>query len=145
MIARQAAADAATLRSLLDACTEGWAWDARTLVRGLAQVQASLPWCTEGRAFSQTRDIRWQRRSERFDVLLLTLTEPLPAGFVPLLPAPDQVWQTQPTALCWQVAPVPMPGVPDATYPATAFLAPDGSIQFVALIDSTAGGRDDAG
>lgn len=137
-IYRHPDANIATLRRVLEGCTIGWAWDARTLVQGMAQVHASLKICTEGRACGATREVRWRRSGEQVDLLLLTLTEEPPAEFVPLLPAPDTPWRTDEVDYRWQVAPIPN-GANDTIYSAIHFIAPDGSIQFVALTDRRKG------
>jgi hypothetical protein len=114
-------------------------------VPDLAEVRETLLHYTDGRAFGPTGEVRWRcTADDTFDMLLLTLDATPPAGFVPLLPAPGVPWRIMPTCVRWQV--LSLPGATDdQDTPATAFLAPDGSIQFVALIASSTGGSNDPG
>jgi hypothetical protein len=98
----------------------------------------------EGRALRQGIEIRWKAiapreqetasSAKRYDVLLLsTRAQSLP-GFIPI-PPDGAPWHIETTSIHLQ-HPLGEPAGPDQDElrAAASFIAPDGSIQFVALI-----------
>jgi hypothetical protein len=91
----------------------------------------------EGRVCHTDVEIRWRRThdGDSYDVLVLALAEQRLDGFTPLRDG-DSAWHVQTGSYLLQ------PPFDVAAYQrATAFLAPDGSTQFVALIGDTDGPR----
>jgi hypothetical protein len=127
-IYRHPKATAEELRALVGAGGLGWAWTpAQMYMRGGGRNDDLLQG-DEGRACPGAVEVRWRRAGDRYDVLLLALDERQPAGFEPLLAA-GAGWRVRRVAYLLQ------PPFNNARYErATAFLAPDGSTQFVALI-----------
>jgi hypothetical protein len=128
-IYRRQGATEPELRSLIEAADQGWAWTpARkdTRVGGRGDLLAG----DEGRARRTSMEVRWRRSGDGYDVLILALAEQHLEGFEPLS-AGDRPWQVAEAACLLQ------PPFDDARpHRASAFLAPDGSTQFVALIGS---------
>jgi hypothetical protein len=92
----------------------------------------------EGRACRDGLEIRWRQappgaEERRYDLLVLALERQELPGFAPL-PADGTPWRTETTTIRLQ-HPAATAGVQDEPLAATAFIAPDGSVQFVALIE----------
>jgi len=147
-IYRSPTMSAEQLRLLLDnhkhTFTHGWAWTYSDMYT-LARVSDPLVG-DQGRASNDKFEIRWRKKGEVYDVLILTVylhtlnkmlnsvfgANPWPS-FQALRPAgnDDQEWQIRPN----QDYMLPQPiGVNDKTIKSTYFIAPNGSTQFVALI-----------
>ena len=127
------------LRSMVGADSTGWSWTPAFMYTRGARRDDDLLRGDEGCARRGDSEIRWRRISERdaaarYEVLVLALAEQALDGFAPLL-AGDAPWRVAPTSVRLQH---PLGDQTDATgdepHAATCFLAPDGSVQFVALI-----------
>ena len=142
-IYRRANAPLEVLRELLASARHGWSWTSADLFD--ASRGDNLLLGAEGRAGDGAREIRWRRNpdagpeeqrkgdgGEGYDLLVLALVEQDLVGFTLLL-AGDAPWRTRPIAYRLYRMPTAS-DQPDNTPAATAFVAPDGSIQFVALI-----------
>lgn len=151
-IYRSPAMSAEPLRSLLNkekhTFTHGWAWTYSDMYT-LARVSDPLVG-DQGRASNDKFEIRWRKKGDVYDVLILTVylhtlnhmlntvfgANPWPS-FKSLRPAgndhDDQAWQILPN----QDYMLPQPiGFNDKKIKSTYFIAPNGSTQFVALIGS---------
>jgi hypothetical protein len=132
-IYRQLGTTAAQLHALIEGALWGWAWTpAQMYLHGQGRRDDLLQ-ADEGRVCHADREIRWRRAGDSYDVLVLALAEQHLDGFTPLHGG-DNTWhvQTHPYLL--------QPPFDIAAYQrATAFVAPDGSTQFVALIGDTDG------
>lgn len=143
-IYRRADATESELRDLLGAEAAGWAWTPAHMYTRSAQRDDDLLRGEQGCALCAGREIRWRRTggppdAPVYDVLVLALAaqppEALP-GFTPLPPdgAPWQIADTQ----VYLQHPLDKPKEDhDELRSAIRFVAPDGSTQFVALIDAT--------
>lgn len=120
---RAAGVSAERLRALIGTPRLGWGWtpgDMYDISRGHDLLRGD-----EGRAAADAMEIRWRRRGATYDVLVLALAPQDLAGFAPVGDAHG--WAVRPTR--WLRSSLSEEG--DA---ATSFHAPDGSVQFVALI-----------
>ena len=125
--------------------THGWTWTYSDMYT-LAQVSDPLKKGHQGRASNDQFEIRWRKKGEVYDVLILTTylhtlnyllrsvfgANPWPT-FKSLKPVgnDDAEWQI----LTDQEYMLPQPiGFHDKTIKSTYFIAPNGSTQFVALI-----------
>jgi hypothetical protein len=142
-IYRRAGVSADELRDLLGPESVGWAWTPAFMYTRGAHRDDDLLRGAEGCAHHAGIELRWRRtnalpKPPMYDVLALALTElseeTLP-GFAPL-PPDGTPWQTEPTRMRLQhpLGDPPKEG-DDEPRAATNFLAPDGSVQFVALIE----------
>ena len=131
-IFRRSGATAEELRALLGAVEWGWAWTPADMYD--AGRKDDLLRGNEGRACRDKLEVRWRRGDKGYDLLVLALEELAPEGFAPLL-AGGYAWRTAETTLRLQ-RPAAVAGEADEELPATSFIAPDGAVQFVALIDS---------
>lgn len=137
------------LRDLLGSDSTGWSWTPAYMYTRGAQRNDHLlrdeREYEEGQALRQGIEIRWRAirpgqqsagaGGKRYDVLLLsTQAQSLP-GFVPILPD-GTPWRITTTRMRLQH---PLGAATeqdqDETRAATCFTAPDGSIQFVALLE----------
>ncbi|GIV96497.1 MAG: hypothetical protein KatS3mg057_1154 [Herpetosiphonaceae bacterium] len=117
------------LRALLKTPRRGWAWTPARLSSLKQDHEPALE--DEGRAALDDMEIRWRRTGASYDVLVLALSEQQLEGFQPLTPA-GGAWRVRPASYGLQGSgPRSVERVE-----ATCFLAPNGAIQFVALIDS---------
>ena len=148
-IYRRAGVSSAELRALLGADSRGWSWTPAFMYTRGARRDDDLLRGAEGCAYRPGVEIRWRPAARAatdasdsapddagYDVLVLMLVDQPPDGFQPLL-ANGAAWRVEPTVVHVQHALGGAPGS-DADEPraATSFIAPDGAIQFVALIDS---------
>jgi hypothetical protein len=129
---RRSGVTAEELRALLGAVERGWAWTPADMYD--AGRQDDLLRGNEGRACRDNLEVRWHCGDSGYDLLVLALEELALAGFAPLL-ADGYAWRTAQTTLRLQ-RPAAVAGESDEELPATSFIAPDGAVQFVALIDS---------
>jgi hypothetical protein len=116
------------LRELVDAAELGWAWTPARMYRRGGGSGDDLLQGDEGRVCTADVELRWRRAADGYDLLVLALAEQALAGFSELR-AGDQVWRVE-RARCLLLPPFDI----QHPMPATSFLAPDGSTQFVALI-----------
>ena len=128
-IYRRANTSGDALRALLAGAKRGWTWTPATM-QTLAESGSPLS-NDEGRAFNQDMEVRWTRRGGAYDVLVLALREQDLQDFTRLRPSIGD-WVVHPTTYRLQRP----AATDDETVDATAFLAPDGAMQFVALIGS---------
>lgn len=132
-IYRRPGATATELRELLGAARRGWGWtpaDMYDAARGDDLARGD-----DGRACRDNLEIRWRRAGrqvDRYDLLVLALAEQELPGFAPL-PTGGAPWRTMPTTIRLR-RPAATAGEEDEELAATEFIAPDGSVQFVALI-----------
>lgn len=121
---------AAELHDLIGGAIQGWAAEPTQLW----QISASTALSElgdEGRATVGLQEFRWRRTDTTYDVLCLSLLAEAPAGFAPL--SDRNQWSVRSTA-CRKPRDE-RTSTTDEDLPAIAFLAPNGVVQFVALID----------
>jgi hypothetical protein len=137
------------LRNLLASDSTGWSWTPAYLYTRGAQRNDHLlrgeQEYEEGHALRQDMEIRWkappaerqsaEAGSKRYDVLLLSTSPQSRPGFVPI-PPDGAPWRTTHSRMHLQ-HPLGAAANPpqDETRTATCFIAPDGSVQFVALLE----------
>jgi hypothetical protein len=122
---------AAELHDLVSSATQGWASDPTDLWQ-ISAGKKLEQLGDEGRATVGVQEFRWRRTDETtYDALCLSLLVEAPAGFVLL--SDRKQWRVRPTT-CRQPG-ARLPPSADTDLPAVAFLAPNGAVQFVALID----------
>ncbi|HEX6290118.1 MAG TPA: hypothetical protein VFZ66_13050 [Herpetosiphonaceae bacterium] len=115
------------VRALVAGTTRGWA---ATSTR-LWIIQRDTAWQpgAEGRALVDGQELRWRRTGDgRYDLLCLSLSADPPPGFKPL--RDDHGWHVESTNGYDPGGSIDN----DTPLAATAFLAPSGAVQFVALI-----------
>lgn len=125
-IYRHPQATAEQLDALINGMERGWVWSSAAM-EPLIHAKSPLAYA-EGRALSGDREVRWRRLDDGYDVLMLTVAARELPGFTPLPPSGGGVWRVRP------LAGYHLQRGDDV--PATAFLASDGAIQFVALLDT---------
>jgi hypothetical protein len=119
---------AADLGVLITNDAQGWAAEPTCLWK----MDDSSELGDEGRATVGMQEFRWRRTADdRYDVLCLSLSAEAPVGFE-RLPHYER-WAIRRTT-CREPGPGRTPDT-DAERPAIAFLALNGAVQFVALID----------
>lgn len=122
---------AGELNDLVTSATQGWAAEP-THLRQVSKGKALSELGDEGRATVGLQEFRWRRTAATtYDVLCLSLSAEAPAGFAPL--SGQKQWDIRSTT-CRKPGDGRTPAT-DEDLPAIAFLAPNGAVQFVALID----------
>jgi hypothetical protein len=134
-IYRRAAAKANDLRDLLIGVRRGWAWTPAALVE--STDADLLVDGAEGRACLARAELRWRCGKDEYDLLLLALDPQPPAGFTPLLPngrGSAEPWHVQ--RMPYMIHRLRGGGDLDDDLAAFGFIAPGGSVQFVALMSA---------
>jgi hypothetical protein len=143
-IYRRAGVGRDELRALLGGDSRGWAWTPAFMYTRGARRDDDLLRGAEGCAHREGVEIRWRPAAQpperaddqRYDVLLLALAPLELAGFTPV-PPDGTPWHVLPMSVRLQHPLGDTPGNnADEPCAATCFVAPDGAIQFVALIET---------